>query len=159
VPAEVAARAAETARAAVAAVGAVGSFGVEMFLARDGTIVVNELAPRVHNSGHYTIEGCVLLAVRESPARRARLAARRPAMIAPAAVMVNLLGAGRAPGGRRGSRPRSQSPARTSTCMARRSPGPGRKMGHVTALGATLDEALANRAARGDRLRFGRAEA
>ena len=42
-------------RRAVEAAGAVGSFGVEMFLTANGDIVVNELAPRVHNSGHYTI--------------------------------------------------------------------------------------------------------
>jgi 5-(carboxyamino)imidazole ribonucleotide synthase len=56
-PAVLAAAAAIAGRA-VAAVGAVGSFGVELFLLADGSILVNELAPRVHNSGHYTIEGC-----------------------------------------------------------------------------------------------------
>jgi len=35
-----------------------GVFGVEMFLLRDGTLLVNEIAPRPHNSGHYTIEAC-----------------------------------------------------------------------------------------------------
>ena len=33
-------------------------FGVEMFLLEDGEILLNEVAPRPHNSGHYTIEGC-----------------------------------------------------------------------------------------------------
>ena len=33
-------------------------FGVEMFLLRDGALLVNEIAPRPHNSGHYTIEAC-----------------------------------------------------------------------------------------------------
>ena len=35
-----------------------GVFGVEMFLLADGTIQLNEIAPRPHNSGHYTIEAC-----------------------------------------------------------------------------------------------------
>ena len=35
-----------------------GVFGVEMFLLEDGQILLNEVAPRPHNSGHYTIEGC-----------------------------------------------------------------------------------------------------
>lgn len=39
------------------AVGA-GVFGVEMFLLADGTLLLNEIAPRPHNSGHYTIEAC-----------------------------------------------------------------------------------------------------
>ena len=36
----------------------VGVIGVEMFVARDGAVLVNELAPRVHNSGHWTMDGC-----------------------------------------------------------------------------------------------------
>ena len=39
------------------AMGLVGTLTVELFLLRDGSLVVNELAPRVHNSGHWTIEG------------------------------------------------------------------------------------------------------
>ena len=38
--------------------GAVGVFGVEMFALEDGRIMLNEIAPRPHNSGHYTIEAC-----------------------------------------------------------------------------------------------------
>jgi 5-(carboxyamino)imidazole ribonucleotide synthase len=40
------------------ALGLIGALGVELFLTEDGTIYVNELAPRPHNSGHYTIEAC-----------------------------------------------------------------------------------------------------
>ena len=43
----------------IVAVDGVGSWGVEMFQTADGSLLINELAPRVHNSGHYTIEGCV----------------------------------------------------------------------------------------------------
>lgn len=143
VPEEVVARAAEMAREAVAAVGGVGSFGVELFWKRDGSLVINELAPRVHNSGHYTIEACVcsqfenhVRAVLGWPLGEAR-------MVAPAAVMVNLLGRGKAPGrpvglgealGVRGAHVHLYGKAMS---------GPGRKMGHVTALGATLAEARA----------------
>lgn len=38
---------------------AVGIFGIEMFLTKDKKILINEIAPRTHNSGHYTIEGCI----------------------------------------------------------------------------------------------------
>jgi len=55
---ELAARATELADRAVTAVGGVGSFGVELFLSVTGEFALNELAPRVHNSGHYTIEAC-----------------------------------------------------------------------------------------------------
>ncbi|MGH2517111.1 MAG: 5-(carboxyamino)imidazole ribonucleotide synthase, partial [Ktedonobacterales bacterium] len=56
---EVAARAAEIARRAVEAIGGIGVFGVELFETADGQVFYNEIAPRPHNSGHYTIEGCV----------------------------------------------------------------------------------------------------
>lgn len=36
----------------------IGTLAVEMFVLEDGTIYINELAPRPHNSGHYTIDGC-----------------------------------------------------------------------------------------------------
>ena len=38
--------------------GAVGVFGVEMFALSDGSVVLNEIAPRPHNSGHYTMDAC-----------------------------------------------------------------------------------------------------
>lgn len=42
----------------VRVVAGAGVFGVEMFLLADGTLLLNEIAPRPHNSGHYTIEAC-----------------------------------------------------------------------------------------------------
>ena len=62
-PADVSRKITEAAAAAAAAAGAAldgaGVFGVEMFLLPDGSLLLNEVAPRPHNSGHYTIEGCV----------------------------------------------------------------------------------------------------
>jgi phosphoribosylaminoimidazole carboxylase len=43
---------------AVASLWGAGVFGVEMFLVSDGTILLNEVAPRPHNTGHYTYEAC-----------------------------------------------------------------------------------------------------
>ncbi len=51
--------ASEIAKDCVEELKGVGVFGVEMFLTKDNRILVNEIAPRVHNSGHYSIEGCV----------------------------------------------------------------------------------------------------
>ncbi len=50
--------ASQLARSVVDALEGVGVFGVEMFLLEDGTVLLNEVAPRVHNSGHYTLSGC-----------------------------------------------------------------------------------------------------
>lgn len=52
-------RAKDMARKAVEAMDGVGIFGVEMFVTHEGEILINEIAPRPHNSGHYTIEGCI----------------------------------------------------------------------------------------------------
>lgn len=58
VPPHVAARAKTAAEAAVACLEGAGVFGVELFVLPDGSILLNEIAPRPHNSGHYTIEAC-----------------------------------------------------------------------------------------------------
>lgn len=155
VPKEVAARVTDVARRAVEAVGAVGSFGVELFLTRAGDVLVNELAPRVHNSGHYSLEACVcsqfenhVRAVFGWPLGSTR-------MVVPAAVMVNLLGAVRAPGRVSGLEQALAVPGARVHLYGKAMSGVGRKLGHVTALGSSLAEAevLALRCARA--IRFG----
>ena len=86
----------KTARAAVNAVQAVGSFGVEMFLCQDGNVLINELAPRVHNSGHYSIEACVCSQFENHLRAICGWPLGSVDMVKPAAVMVNLLGQGTA---------------------------------------------------------------
>ncbi|HAV61940.1 MAG TPA: 5-(carboxyamino)imidazole ribonucleotide synthase [Verrucomicrobiales bacterium] len=155
VAADVVSRASELAQAAVAAVGGTGSFGVEMFLTADGKLVVNELAPRVHNSGHYTIEGCHcsqfenhLRAILGWPLGSTEL-------VMPAAVMVNLLGAAAGPGRPTGVEKALAIPGAHVHVYGKTRSNAGRKMGHVTALGRTVAEAIdrAGRAAR--EIRFG----
>jgi len=149
VPPEAAARAGEVARAAAAAAGGLGVTGVEMFLVPGGGLLVNELAPRPHNSGHYTIEACETSQFENHVRGVLDLPLGEVGMRAPAAAMVNLLGS-------------RTGPARPDVSGALAVPGahlhlydkaevrPGRKMGHVTALGATAEDALARarRAAR-----------
>lgn len=59
VPQQVSATARKVAEKAIACLQGAGIFGVEMFLLADGSILLNEVAPRPHNSGHYTMDGCV----------------------------------------------------------------------------------------------------
>lgn len=133
--------AADVARRAVEAVDAVGSFGVEMFLTRDGGIVVNELAPRVHNSGHYTIEACECSQFENHARAVLGLPLGSTRMVAPAAAMVNLLGTVHAPG-RVGGLPGALAvPGAHVHLYGKAMSGEGRKMGHVTALGKTPAEA------------------
>lgn len=144
-PAEVAPaiaeRAAETARRAIEAVGAVGSFGVEMFLTNNGEILVNELAPRVHNSGHYTIEACICSQFENHVRAVLGLPLGSTRMIAPAAVMVNLLGSSRAPAKIDGLHQALAVSGAHVHLYGKAMSGVGRKMGHVTALGESLTDA------------------
>jgi len=154
-PAAVARRAAAVARRAVEAFGLVGSVGVELFLMPDGRIVVNELAPRVHNSGHYTIEACACSQFENHVRAVLGWPLGSPAMVAPAAVMVNLLGHGDGPGHPTGLEAALAVPGVHVHLYGKSRSVRGRKMGHLTVLGPAPGPALsrARRAAR--LLRFG----
>ena len=69
-----------------------GVFGVEMFLTNDNKILINEIAPRVHNSGHYTTEACVTSQFEQHIRAVCGLPLGDTAMKMPAAVMLNILG-------------------------------------------------------------------
>ena len=141
-PAAVMASAADLARRAVAAVGAIGSFGVELFWEPAGGLVINELAPRVHNSGHYTIEACECSQFENHIRAVLGWPLGRPRLITPAAVMLNLLGAAAAPGQPRGLAAALGVPGAHIHLYGKAESAPGRKMRHITALGATWPEAM-----------------
>jgi 5-(carboxyamino)imidazole ribonucleotide synthase len=155
VPAELAARAADIARKAVETVGCVGAMGVEMFLDRDGKILINELAPRVHNSGHYTIEGCVCSQFENHVRAVLGWPLGSPALRAPAAVMVNLLGAASGTGAPHGLARALAVPGAHPHIYGKSLSAPGRKMGHLTTLGNTLEDALATAQRAADFIKFG----
>ncbi|MEQ9336493.1 MAG: ATP-grasp domain-containing protein, partial [Miltoncostaeaceae bacterium] len=131
---------AEIARAAAAAGGGLGVMGVEMFLLPSGEVLVNELAPRPHNSGHYTIEACETSQFENHLRGILDLPLGDVSLRTPAAVMVNLLGS-------------TSGPAHPRRAEALGVPGahlhlydkaevrPGRKMGHITTLGPTAADA------------------
>ncbi len=76
----------------VKALKGAGVYGVEMFLTQEGEVLVNEIAPRVHNSGHYTIEACKTSQFEQHIRAVAGLPLGPTAMKVPAAVMINILG-------------------------------------------------------------------
>jgi 5-(carboxyamino)imidazole ribonucleotide synthase len=135
------ARAHEVARAAAAAADGLGVTGVEMFLLADGAVLVNELAPRPHNSGHYTIEACETSQFENHLRGVLGLPLGPVHLRAPAAAMVNLLGSAAGP-----SRP--DLPAALAVRGAhvhlydKAEVRVRRKMGHVTALGDAPADAL-----------------
>ena len=143
------------ARKAVMTIDGVGSIGVEMFLTGNGDIVLNEMAPRVHNSGHYTIEACECSQFENHVRAILGLPLGSCKMISPAAVMINLLGDENGSGypvgidqalAVEGAHIHVYGKAKTSI---------GRKMGHITALGDSIDAAESIAAQAAKYIRFG----
>lgn len=142
VEAAIAARAAAIARAAVEAVDGVGAFGVELFLLDDGQLLINELAPRPHNSGHYSIDACWSSQFENHVRAVLGLPLGDPGLQAPAAAMVNVLGTHTRPIADADLAHALAVPRAFVHLYGKLQNRPGRKMGHVTALGSSVDEAL-----------------
>jgi 5-(carboxyamino)imidazole ribonucleotide synthase len=144
------ARATTAARQAIAGLGGAGVFGVELFLDANDTVLVNEIAPRPHNSGHYTIEGCRTSQFAQHLRAILGLPLGPTDLVAPCVVMINILGTN--------AEPRSAQPAGMAAAEAlgghvhlygKHESRFDRKMGHVTVLGTDLADTLARaRAAR-----------
>ena len=136
------ARAQELARAIAEALDVVGLLCVEMFLTRDGRLLVNELAPRPHNSHHGSALACPTGQFEQlvRAACSLPLGAVEPAR--PSAI-VNLLGDLWADGAAPDFASALAVPGVGLTLYGKGEARPGRKMGHLTALGDTPDGALA----------------
>jgi 5-(carboxyamino)imidazole ribonucleotide synthase len=146
VPAPVAPAVEEEARAIAAriatALGVVGTLTVELFLLNGRDLVVNELAPRVHNSGHWTIEGAPTSQFEQHVRAICGLPLGPTDARTPTA-MVNLLGKGERRAARLvGLDAALADPAVRVHVYDKRRVFERRKMGHVTAIGATAEEAL-----------------
>ncbi|KAJ0758084.1 putative phosphoribosylaminoimidazole carboxylase [Helianthus annuus] len=77
---------------AVASLEGAGVFAVELFLTEDGQILLNEVAPRPHNSGHHTIESCYTSQYEQHLRAIVGLPLGNPSLKVPAAMMYNILG-------------------------------------------------------------------
>jgi len=118
------------------ALGVVGVITAELFLLRDGTLAVNELAPRVHNSGHWTIEGARTSQFEQHVRAICGLPLGDPAAFGPTA-MVNLLGTGEPREARlSGVADALADPLVHLHIYAKRIVFERRKMGHLTVVGA-----------------------
>jgi len=149
VSAPVAARAAEIARKLAAALDYVGVLCVEMFVVEGERVLVNEIAPRPHNSGHFTIDACAASQFEQQARALAGMPLAAPTLLAPA-VMLNVLGDVWFRGGERVEPPWHDVLAIGGAKLhlyGKREPRLGRKMGHVTCLGATVEQALERAAA------------
>jgi 5-(carboxyamino)imidazole ribonucleotide synthase len=124
-----------------------GVLCVELFVAPGNVLLVNEIAPRPHNSGHYTIDACATSQFEQQARILAALPMGDTRQHTPA-VMVNLLGDiwfdGEASTRREPDWPRPLAHGLAKLHLyGKREPRRGRKMGHVTCLGDTLEAALA----------------
>ncbi len=117
----------------------VGVLCVEFFLTRTGKILVNELAPRPHNSGHLTIDACITSQFEQQLRAVCGLPLGSPRMFRPAA-MANLLG-DLWDGGEPDWRAACSLPAAKLHLYGKLAARPGRKMGHLTATADTPGEA------------------
>ena len=132
-------QAAEIGHSVAEGVGVTGVLAVEMFETTDGRVLVNELAMRPHNSGHFTIEGSVTSQFEQHLRAVSDLPLGDTSMTAPAAVMVNVLG----------GPPEGTMALRYADVLAKyprvkvhsydKTPRPGRKVGHVTMTGDDLE--------------------
>jgi 5-(carboxyamino)imidazole ribonucleotide synthase len=157
VPPETVREAVEIARGILDGLGVVGVLCVEMFLTRDGRLLVNELAPRPHNSGHLTFDACVTSQFEQQLRAICGLPLGATDLLRPAA-MANLLG----------DLWQNGEPDWIAACRfpevklhlyGKATPRPGRKMGHLTALahlGETGEEARQRVLAARDALTAGR---
>jgi 5-(carboxyamino)imidazole ribonucleotide synthase len=140
----VAVEASELARRLAEGLDLVGTLTVELFLMPDGSLVVNELAPRVHNSGHWSIEGAATSQFEQHVRAICGLPLGSVELRAGGVATVNLLGTGKEREARAIGLDRALArPDVHVHLYDKRRVFERRKMGHVTALGATVDEALA----------------
>jgi 5-(carboxyamino)imidazole ribonucleotide synthase len=159
-PAPVASEVAECARTLgerlALAMGLVGTLTAELFLMPGGRLIVNELAPRVHNSGHWTIEAAATSQFEQHIRAICGLALGSTDALSPTAV-VNLLGSGPLREARLeqgGVNAALADPAVHLHVYDKRRVFERRKMGHVTALDTTIDGALERARAAASHLRW-----
>ncbi len=159
-PAAVLAQATEMAGKILAALGVVGVACVEFFVTKSGAMLVNEIAPRTHNSGHLTIEACETSQFEQQVRAVCGLPLGSTRQVAPAA-MANLLGdCWFAAGDGRPHEPDWAAavavPGVRLHLYGKTEPRIGRKMGHLTAVAESVAEAIARVRGSRDAARRGR---
>lgn len=146
VPEPVARQAVEIARTVLEKLEVVGVLCVEFFVTHTGELLINELAPRPHNSGHFSFDACVTSQFEQQLRAVCGLPLGSTELLRPAA-MANLLGDLWAEGEPDWAAAAAHPNVKLHL-YGKLAPRPGRKMGHLTALGArALDDVLAARSA------------
>lgn len=142
VPERIARKALDMAGALADAMDYCGVLAIEFFLAKDGRLLINEMAPRPHNSGHYTLDASLTSQFQQQVRTLCGLSPGAPDLLSPV-VMVNLLGDlwrdGQPPPWER----LLHHPRAKLHLYGKKHPKPGRKMGHYSCLAPDLEQAMA----------------
>ncbi len=126
----------------VEAVKGIGIFGVELFITADNKTLINEMAPRPHNSGHYTIEACTTSQFENHIRAVLGLPLGSAELVKPCAVMINLLGKKEGPGIVDDYKKSLKNENLHLHIYGKDVSRPGRKMGHITMLGEKIGPVL-----------------
>src|ERR671914_598167 len=120
-----------------------GIFGIEMFVTKNGDVLINEIAPRPHNSGHYTNEACSMSQFEQHLRAVLDWPLIKPELLCPA-VMVNILGKDHLDGSYviNGLKQVLSVPGVKLYVYGKKTTKPGRKLGHITATATTVEDAL-----------------
>jgi 5-(carboxyamino)imidazole ribonucleotide synthase len=140
VSAQVQKRVQELALKATEAIDGKGIFAYEFFLTKKGEVLLNESAPRPHNSGHYSIEGCVTSQFENHVRAVCGLPLGNTSLVKPAAVMINLLGTHQRLTNVEFAEKALREPNGHLHIYGKLQSKPGRKMAHYTLLGDDPNE-------------------
>jgi 5-(carboxyamino)imidazole ribonucleotide synthase len=113
----------------------VGVFGIELFLTKENNILVNEIAPRTHNSGHFSLDACETSQFEQQLRAVCQMSLGNPALRCVRAFMVNLLGYETSRSQYQNKRQKlSDIPQAHLHWYGKTESRPGRKLGHITVL-------------------------
>lgn len=141
---KVASKARKMAEQALYALKGAGIFGIEMFVTHDDEVMINEIAPRPHNSGHYSIEACSISQFEQHIRAILDLPLIEPRLLCPAVAMINILGPRNYVGPYviSGLTKLLSIPGLTLHIYGKKISKPKRKLGHITLLGKSMHETL-----------------
>lgn len=141
IPDDIAKSAIDVAKKTLDSLRGSGIFGIEMFVSKDGKVLINEIAPRPHNSGHYSIEVCAVSQFEQHLRAILDLPIIDQNLICPA-VMVNILGPGDFSGYYKinGLKKLMSIPGANLHLYGKQISKPNRKLGHITLIGNDLEK-------------------
>lgn len=122
------------------ALGGAGVFGIELFLCSDGSILVNEIAPRVHNSGHITMDASATSQFEQHIRAITGMPLGETALKSPVAVMINILGERHGPAHPEGIENAEALGGVRVHLYGKKETKPARKMGHINVQGKSHAE-------------------